>query len=180
MPFFPSLPEDATTAEILTRDADYFGPFIAFTEIVMRGPSELAPGERELIGAFVSGLNECAYCAGGHRAAAAEFGVDPELFDQLMEDIDAASAPERLKPVLKFVRKLTREPARMVEADAEAVFAAGWSERALRDAISVAGCFSFMNRLVKGHGIIADPEKFAARGRRHAAAGYTLQFGERK
>ncbi len=32
-----------------------------FTQAVMRGPSELAPGLRELIAAFVSGKNDCLF-----------------------------------------------------------------------------------------------------------------------
>lgn len=31
----------------------------AFTQAVMRGPSELAPGERELIAALTSRVNDC-------------------------------------------------------------------------------------------------------------------------
>ena len=31
----------------------------AFTESVMRGPSELPPGKRELIAAFTSSVNSC-------------------------------------------------------------------------------------------------------------------------
>jgi hypothetical protein len=32
-----------------------------YTQIVMRGPSELSPGQRELIAAFVSGKNQCLF-----------------------------------------------------------------------------------------------------------------------
>ena len=32
-----------------------------FTQEVMRGPSELEPGKRELIAAFVSGKNRCLF-----------------------------------------------------------------------------------------------------------------------
>lgn len=176
MPFFPSLPDDASTAEILLGDPDYFGPFVEFSEIVMRGPSELTPGEREMIGGYVSGLNECAYCAGGHQAAAAEFGIDIGVFEELMEDVDTASVDDKMKPILRFVRKLTLAPAKLIQADADAVFNAGWSEKALRDAICVACNFNFMNRLVKGHGIQADAAKFIERGRHHAEKGYGMQF----
>ena len=46
----------------------------------------------------------------------------------------------------------------MTPGDAEAVFAAGWDERALHDAVNVVCLFNFMNRLVEGHGVKgADP-----------------------
>ena len=177
MPFFPSLPEDATTAEIFGADPDFFASFLDFSHRVMRGDSPLSVAERELIGAYVSGLNACAYCAGGHRAAAVEFGVDPGLFDRLLGDIDRAPVDDKLRPLLKFLRKLTLEANRVSQPDADAVFAAGWSERALRDAIFVCGLFNCMNRVVKGHGIVPDPNQFAARGHRTATHGYRPDLG---
>lgn len=57
------------------------------------------------------------------------------------------------------------------------MFAAGWSEAALRDAIAVCFLLSLMNRLVEGHGIRAIPERsIVERGRRHQALGYVQQF----
>ncbi len=37
------------------------GPFSDALDAVMRGPSEWSEGERELIAAFVSSLNQCPY-----------------------------------------------------------------------------------------------------------------------
>ena len=53
----------------------------------------------------------------------------------------------------------------MVQADADAVFAAGWDERALHDAVCVACLFNFMNRLVEGHGVKGNPGLYRERGR---------------
>ena len=144
----------------------------------MRGPSAFSPGQRELIAAYVSGVNACTYCLGGHVAAAEAFGVEIGLFEQLMDDVDSAGVDERLKPVLMFVKKLTLTPALMTQADADAVFAAGWDEKALHDAIVVCCMFNFMNRLVDGHGIRTNPDVFGERGRRHKEFGYLDQFPE--
>jgi uncharacterized peroxidase-related enzyme len=175
MPFFPSLPDDATTADVFKSDRELFQPFSAFTEKVMRGHSQLTPGERELIGAYVSALNECSYCAGGHIAAAAEFGIESGILEQLLENVDNSDVDTKLRPILKFVGKLTKTPERMVQADSDAVFAAGWIEEALRTAIAVCGLFSFMNRLVYGYGIKTDAGRFTERGRRHYEMGYDMK-----
>jgi hypothetical protein len=53
-----------------------------------------------------------------------------------------------------FVRKLIVSPRSLSQADADAVFSAGWDEKALHDAITVAARASFMQRLVEGHGFI--------------------------
>ena len=51
------------------------------------------------------------------------------------------------------MRKLTENPSSVTDADAQAVYDAGWSEKTLHDAIMVVCCFNFMNRLLEGHGI---------------------------
>lgn len=172
MALFPSLPEESTTREVFGMTPQRFAPWGDVCQSIMRGESPLTPGEREMIGAYVSGLNACEYCAGGHAAAAEEFGIEPGFLGTVLADARTAPIDDRLKPILAYVKKLTLSPARMVDADAEAVYAAGWDERALHDAISVACLFAFMNRLVFGHGVRAVPEQFAARGKAHAEKGY--------
>lgn len=172
MALFPSLPGDSTTKEVFGMSPDRFAPWGVTCDSILRGPSPLSPGEREMIGAFVSGLNACDYCSGGHAAAAEEFGIEPGFLEKLLADIDAAPVETKMKPILAYVKKLTQTPSRLVDADAQAVYDAGWDERALHDAISVCCLFSFMNRLVFGHGVKAIPEQYAARGRAHFENGY--------
>jgi AhpD family alkylhydroperoxidase len=77
MPFFPSLPENATTKQIFTAHPEIYSHWVRVSEAILRGPSPLTPAQRELIGAYVSSLNSCQYCYGGHRAAAELFGIAP-------------------------------------------------------------------------------------------------------
>jgi uncharacterized peroxidase-related enzyme len=146
------------------------------SEAILRGPSPLTPAQRELIGAYVSSLNSCQYCYGGHRAAAERFGVSPQTIDGLINDLATAPIDSKLRPIFAFVKKLTQAPTRMIQADPDAVFAAGWDEAALHSAIAVCCVFNFMNRLVDGHGIEADRASFSERGRRHVEMGYLVQY----
>ncbi len=178
MPIFPSLPDDADTRTLFDARPEFFRPWIEMSEMLMRGESAFSTMEREMIGAYVSALNDCSYCYGGHRAAAEAFGLDPDFLESVLADINAAPVEERLKPVLRYLRKLTLTPSRMVQADADAVFAAGWDEAALTDAILICCSFSFMNRLVCGHGIKLNPERVAERTRKNLEMGYSRQFVE--
>ena len=54
-------------------------------------------------------------------------------------------------PCIQFVKKLTLTPADMTQADADAVFDAGWDE-GLHDAIAITARMCFMQRIVEGHG----------------------------
>ena len=65
-------------------------PLGEFTEAAMRGPSPFTQGQRELIAAYVSGLNACAYCHATHVAVAAACGVAPDLIKALLADIETA------------------------------------------------------------------------------------------
>jgi uncharacterized peroxidase-related enzyme len=176
MPFFPSLPDDAGTRHIFQRNPQRFRAFSEFSQHVLRGDSPLAPGMRELLGAYVSALNECLYCAGGHIATAHRFGVEPGLLEELLKDIATAAIEPVFKPLFHYVRKLTMAPYKMSQCDADAVFAAGWTEQALEDAIMVCCAFNFMNRLVHGYGIHADPDKFEERALLHQELGYLAQW----
>lgn len=172
MAFFKSLPDGAGVPEIYGRYPEIYRPWVAMGEALMQGPSPLTSGERELLAAFVSGLNRCEFCFGIHAELAYARGVPEGLIEKILSDVDQASVETKLKPLLKFVRKLTLTPARMTQADAAAVFTAGWEEQALHDAIAVCGRMSFMNRLMDGHGIPPmDRETARAKAKASVAAG---------
>lgn len=172
MSYLPSLPEHAVVGDVFAAYPDTATHLMAYHQQLLRGPSPFSEAERELIAAYVSGLNSCEYCHGVHTATAEALGVSEGLLRALLENIDTAHVDERLRPVLRFVGKLTTTPSRMTEDDAAAVFAAGWDERALHDAVSVCAMFNFMNRLVEGLGITAGPDYFREAARRLSTRGY--------
>lgn len=71
---------------------------------------------------------------------------------------------DEIKPILRLARKLTEARAAVTDADAQAVYDAGWDEKALHDVIMVVCCFNFMNRLLEGHGVHGHEEMFRQRG----------------
>ncbi len=156
MALFPSLPEVPHLGDVFAAFPHGTSPLFEYAEALLRGPSELSVGERELIAAYVSGLNACRFCHGSHRIYASVFGVDETVFEALVADVDGAPVDEKLKPILRYVRKLSTLPPRLTSADSQAVYAAGWSERALFDAIQICGLFNCMNRIVEGTGVTFD------------------------
>ncbi len=171
MPFFSSLPPKAKVGDVFKLKPEARRAQGELGRVIMRGESPLSPAERETIAAYVSHLNRCDYCFGGHAELAKSLGADAAIFETLADDVDTMPVDEKLKPVLRFARKLTVEPASIGKADAEAVFAAGWDEQALHDAILVICRFNFMNRLTLGHGLEPDPEEFALRARSMSYSG---------
>lgn len=165
MPKFPSLGANATVPDILRLSPAAGRALIEMHEPIMRGPSDLSEGEREIIAAYVSGLNKCQYCYGVHAEAAKAYEeVSPDAVDKMMKDLDSAGLPDRLIPILRFAQKLTQSPASASDEDAQAVLDAGWSEQALHDAVMVVCCFNFMNRLLEAHGVHGHEALFKERG----------------
>lgn len=157
-------------AMFLNEDAGRF--LSAYHQQVLRGDSPLTIAERELIATYVSSLNDCRYCYETHRATAMNFGVSDDLIAALIADPDVMAAPERLRPLLRYARKLTLDHTNMQAEDADAVRDAGWDERALHDLILVTAMFNFMNRFVHGHGIRGDPASWMMSGRFLYERGY--------
>src|SRR5712692_11610397 len=108
MPFFPSMPEDATTKQVFTAHPEIYSHWVRVSEAILRGPSPLTPAHRELIGAYVSSLNACQYCYGGHRAAAELFGVSPQTIDGLIRDF--ASETLAIKAASRSLRRQSPLP----------------------------------------------------------------------
>jgi uncharacterized peroxidase-related enzyme len=172
MSYLRSLPAETTLLQVFQANPDPARHLLDLHEVLMRGESPFTAGERELIAAYVSGVNSCTYCHGIHTFTAEAFGVPEGLLAAAVADLDTAPVDDKLRPVLAYVGKLTRTPSRMTDADAEAVFAAGWDERALHDAVLVCALFNFMNRMVEGLGIRADEAYATTSGLRLKEGGY--------
>jgi uncharacterized peroxidase-related enzyme len=170
---FNSLTDSGGVREALCLNEDAGRLLSAYHQQILRGDSPLSIAERELIAAFVSRLNHCRYCYETHRETAVNFGVSGELIDSLAADPNVMDAPEHLRPLLLYARKLTLDQTSMGAEDADAVRDAGWSERALHDLILVTAMFNFMNRFVHGHGIHAGPQQWKASGRYLFEQGYS-------
>ena len=119
--------------------------------------------ELELLAAYVSGLNECEFCFGSHRTYAEAFGFDYGIFDALFEDVHAAPIDARMKPILAYAKKLTKEPHKVIKDDVDAILDAGWNDEAVHDTAVITGLFNLMNRIIFGLGVADHAEVFAGR-----------------
>jgi uncharacterized peroxidase-related enzyme len=162
---FPSFGDAATVPDILRLNPEAGRPLLEMHEAVMRRPSALTPGQRELIATYVSGLNGCRYCYGVHAETTKAYADMPSAaIDGLMADTEFTAFDPRLRPILRYARTLTLAPSSVTADDAAAVYEAGWDERALHDAILVIAVFNLMNRLLEGHGVHGDETLYRSRG----------------
>src|SRR6478672_13278528 len=101
-----AIPEILHLFRFKTRSTDHL---VRFTEEVMRGPSPLSPGLRELIGAFFSRRNQCSFCSDAHAAAAAEY-LEKELIDEVLLDLENSRLDQQHKALFRYLGKLAENP----------------------------------------------------------------------
>lgn len=149
---------------------------VSFTEEVMRGPSPLSPGLRELIGAYFSKRNQCSFCSDAHAAAAAQL-LEQELVDEVLEDLEKSRLDAPHKELFRYIGKLAENPARVTASDVNKLKAAGWSEEAIYDALTVASVFKFYNTWNGGSGVQnMTSADYAHTGKVLSSLGYCMDF----
>jgi uncharacterized peroxidase-related enzyme len=144
-------------------------------EVLLRGPSTLARGDRELIAAYVSALNDCRYCASSHSAcAAAQLPGGMELVEQVRADAGSAPISAKLKALLVIALAVQQSGLQVSADDVAQARAAGATDLEIHDTVLIAAAFCMFNRYVDGLATNAphDPARYAAGAQRLIRDGY--------
>ncbi len=155
----PSLPENAHISDLFERFPASRETLMQFTQVVLREDGALTVADRELIAAYVSGLNQCTFCYGSHLIYAEAFGISEGLLGALLEDLDTAPVTDQIRALLGYVRTLNNLPSKITQAEIDHVLDSGWSEEALFEAVQICGLFNMMNRIIEGSGVRFDYSK---------------------
>uniref|UniRef100_A0A372IMB3 Carboxymuconolactone decarboxylase n=2 Tax=Paracidobacterium acidisoli TaxID=2303751 RepID=A0A372IMB3_9BACT len=148
-------------------------PLASFTEGVMRAPSSVSLGLRELIAAYTSWINECQFCWRSHAAVAAELLGSEELVRAVLNDPESSPLPENEKALLRFAAKITTDLPEMNQSDVDTLHAQGWTDEAIYFTILVVSLFNFYNRWVTTSGVHpVSEEAHRSHGKRLALSGY--------
>ena len=84
-------------------------PLLQLAEVLLRGENTLSRGERELIAAYVSNLNECVFCQSSHSTfAALQLDGGMELVDDVKRDPATAPISGKLRALLAIAAKVQR------------------------------------------------------------------------
>jgi uncharacterized peroxidase-related enzyme len=153
-------------------------PMLALAEELLRGPSTLTAGEREIIATFVSNRNDCFFCQTSHRAAAAHLpGVTYEMVDAVRSDYLSAPVSPKLKALLTIAGKVQQSGRNVTTEDVAAARAEGATDLEIHDTVLIAAAFCMYNRYVDGLATFAppDPDSYDEMGARLAAHGYMQQ-----
>jgi uncharacterized peroxidase-related enzyme len=161
-------------AKLVFYRPDFYGDRAKdFTHEAMRGPSDWSVGDRELMAAYISEVNESAFCIGAHTATATQAYRKEIQVTAVLADLESAAIAEPLKATLRMLGKLTRE-GKVTADDMREVLAAGVSPQQVKDALAVCAAFNITNRLADAFGFdLLTPEDY------EAGAKYLLKRGYR-
>ena len=151
------------------------GPLNELAEVLLRAPNSLTPGERELIAAYVSGLNECKFCCSCHSAyAAAQLPGGMALVREVRDDAASAPVSGKLKALLRIAAAVQEGGQKVSADDVAAARAEGATDVEIHDTVLIAAAFCMYNRYVDGLATIApdDPAAYEARVPQMLALGY--------
>ncbi len=131
-------------------------PLRELAQVLLRGPSTLSAGDRELIAAVVSNWNECHFCRSSHGAAAAAFlNTGVGLLDDIKTGLQHTPISPKLRALLSLAHKVQQSGKQVTAADIKAARDEGATDLEIHDTVLIAAAFCMYNRYVDGLGTSA-------------------------
>ncbi len=150
-------------------------PLSELAEVLLRAPHSLPAGERELIAAYVSGLNECTFCRESHSAfAAVQLDDGMPLVDQVRANLETAPVSAKLRALLRIAGTVQDSGRKVTPELIEAARNQGATDLEIHDTVLIAAAFCMYNRYVDGLGTLApdDPARYLGAAERIVTRGY--------
>jgi uncharacterized peroxidase-related enzyme len=170
------LPEGVPGMRALLTFRPEIGPSLgALTDVLLHAPNSLTKAERELMGAYVSALNDCTFCRRSHSAiAACLLGENDALVSSVLADPEQASIPPKLKALLALAGRVQQGGRAVREEDVARARQEGATDLEIHDTVLIAAAFCLFNRYVDGLAAWTplDPGAYRARARQTAEHGY--------
>jgi uncharacterized peroxidase-related enzyme len=150
-------------------------PLSELADVLLHKPGTLSPGERELIAAYVSHLNDCAYCHASHAAIAACQLQDETLVSLVIRTPESSPASEKLKALLALAGRVQEGGRAVRREDIDRARHAGATDIEIHDTVLIAAAFCMYNRYVDGLATSTpvDPDGYRERATFVATHGYS-------
>ena len=174
MPYIPLEDHLPGITGLLEYRKDTAAPIRELTQILLRGPSTLTEGERELIATIVSHRNECTFCVTAHTAAANILLGEENTSAKVKEDITTAPVSDKMKALLIIAAQVQQSGRKVTTGSIQKAKDAGATDMEIHDTVLIAALFCLYNRYVDGLSTItpSDPAFYKGLGERLKNHGY--------
>ncbi|MBA4167109.1 MAG: carboxymuconolactone decarboxylase family protein [Chitinophagaceae bacterium] len=113
----------------------------------------LTRGERELIGAYVSYLNDCFFCQNVHGAMAGHYmQCDIGKIENIKHDFNASDLSSKMKSLLSIAASVQKGGKYVTPEQIQAANQNGATDKEIHDTVLIAAAFCMFNRYVDGLG----------------------------
>jgi uncharacterized peroxidase-related enzyme len=151
-------------------------PLNELAEILLRDDNNtLSRGERELIGTYVSSLNDCFFCQNVHGALAGHYlECDINAIDAVKKDYQSANISNKLKSLLSIAASVQKGGKNVTAYQIEKARSEGATDKEIHDTVLIAAAFCMYNRYVDGLATWApqDRQFYVNRAPQRAEEGY--------
>jgi uncharacterized peroxidase-related enzyme len=150
-------------------------PLSELAEVLLRGPSSLSRGERELIAAYVSKENDCQFCQMSHGTfAQLQLDDGAQVVAAVKADYTSAAISDKLKALLNIAGKVRVGGKQVSAEDVAAAREQGATDIEIHDTVLIAAAFCMFNRYVDGLATFApsEPEDYLESGQMIVDLGY--------
>jgi uncharacterized peroxidase-related enzyme len=150
MPYIPLEEHLPGITGLLEYRKDTAAPIRELTQFLLRGPSTLTEGERELIATVVSHNNQCTFCTTAHTAAADKLFGECDTTAGVKKDIETAPVSEKIKSLLVIARQVQQGGKNVTTESVARAKKAGATDIEIHDTVLIAALFCLYNRYVDG------------------------------
>lgn len=151
-------------------------PLNALAEMLLRNDDNtLSRGDRELIGTYVSYLNECLFCQSVHGAMAGHYlACDAQQINDIKQDFKNTPLSDKMKALLSIAESVQKSGKNVTAEQIERAKLEGATDKEIHDTVLIAAAFCMFNRYVDGLGTWAplEPQFYINRAPQRALEGY--------
>ena len=149
-------------------------PMNEFANVLLATDEGLSRGERELIGAYVSSLNQCHFCQSIHGAVANHYLGDESTFEAVKCDLQTAPVSDKMRALLNIAASVQKGGKHVTLEQIATARELGATDRDIHDTVLIAAAFCMFNRYVDGLATWApdDPDFYRHRAKKVAELGY--------
>lgn len=155
MPYIPVEEHLPGITGLLEYRRDSAQPIRNLTHVLMRGPSTLTEGERELIATVVSHNNECRFCTSAHAAVTDLLLGESNTAQCVKADIETAPVSEKMKALLTIAKLVQQSGKKVTDEVVARAKKAGATDLEIHDTVLIAALFCLYNRYVDGLATVA-------------------------
>lgn len=144
-------------------------------EVLLRSDNSLTRGERELMGTYVSYLNDCFFCQNAHGGIAQHYlQCDIDFIDLVKSDFQMTTISDKLKALFVIARSVQQGGKHVTPEQIETARSKGATDLEIHDTVLIAASFCMFNRYVDGLATWAPQDRnfYVQRGKRRAEEGY--------